>query len=146
MYLLNKRLNKYVFNIDEVVAQNIKIAMQDMTDFVNLKGGRLKLNDLEDIDGQLVQEIGMSKYGPYVKLYDKHKALKQLAPIIEGTVEMRRLKIEEEKVAILKARLLHEIERDSKGVEAEKKAELLQKMELRRKEKQDKKAKKQKEG
>ena len=142
MYRLDKTLTKHFFDINEIVSQNIKIAMQDMGDFVKLKGGKIQLNNLEDIDGQLVQEIGHSKYGPYVKLYDKFKAIKNLSPLIEGTIEMRRLNLEEEKVAILKARLLHEIERDNKGVDAEKKAELLKKMELRRKTKNGKQKKK----
>lgn len=73
-------------DILDLIQQQIDIARADITDFVDLSGGMVRLES--DIDGTLIKEVKDTKEGIAIKLYDKQKAIDFLVDNLpEGTGE-----------------------------------------------------------
>ncbi|MBD3203732.1 hypothetical protein GF327_05525 [Candidatus Woesearchaeota archaeon] len=63
----------------EDVIMNLKnIVFADITQYVRLKNGKVKIKDLSKADTSVIQSITQTKHGIKLKLYDKMKALELL--------------------------------------------------------------------
>ncbi len=83
-----------------------KAAHSDMSDYVTVENGRkLKLKSLEQVDGQLIQEITQNANGVSIKLIPKMEALKRLEAYMDSNPYDWQRKIEERKLEILEERL-----------------------------------------
>lgn len=60
-------------DIMDLIQQQIDIARADITDFMDINGGAVRVK--EGIDGTLVREIKDTRDGISIKLYDKQKAI-----------------------------------------------------------------------
>lgn len=97
---------------EDIIDQYARIAFADITDFVDIKNGRLTLIDGEQMDGQLVKSVKKGRDGVSVELYDKMQALARLERFFEEMpkdwkqkIEERKLELMEEKLAIEKQKL-----------------------------------------
>lgn len=60
-------------DIMDLIQQQIDIARADISDFVEVSGGAVKVKT--DMDGSIVKEIKNTQTGISIKLYDKQKAI-----------------------------------------------------------------------
>ena len=97
---------------EDIIDQYARIAFADITDFVEVKGGRLSLVDSEHMDGQLVKSVKKGRDGVSVEMYDKMQALARLERFFEEMpkdwkqkIEERKLELMEEKLALEKQKL-----------------------------------------
>lgn len=73
------RLNKEMLSVDDVMQKYINIAFSDITDFVEFDETDVHLKSSTQIDGTLIKEVKMGKFGPSIKLIDSTKGLKWLS-------------------------------------------------------------------
>lgn len=97
----------------DIVDHYARIAFADITDFVEIKSGRLKLIDGAQMDGQLVRSVKQGKDGITVELIDKLQALQKLERYFDIMPSDWRQRIEEKKLDILQQKL--ELERLKAG-------------------------------
>jgi len=97
----------------DIIDQYVRIAFADITDFVEIKGGKLTIIDDSQLDGQLITKIRSGKGGITVELADKLKALEKLEHYFDVMPIDWKQKIEERKIQLLEQRL--EIERIKAG-------------------------------
>ena len=97
---------------EDIIDQYARIAFADVTDFVEVKSGRLTLVDSEQMDGQLVKSVKKGRDGVSIEMYDKMQALARLERFFEEMpkdwkqkIEERKLELMEEKLAIEKQKL-----------------------------------------
>ena len=76
-----------------------------MSDFVDIYPYSIRLKPADQIDGQLVKSIKSSRDGVSIELYDKMKALDNLAKYIEDMPSDFKQKLEERKVQLLEEEL-----------------------------------------
>ena len=100
---------------EDIVDQYARIAFADITDFVEVKGGRVSLIDSEMMDGQLVKSVKKGRDGISVELYDKMQALARLERFFEEMPKDWKQKLEEKKVEIMQEKL--EIEKQKLGLD-----------------------------
>ena len=100
---------------EDIVDQYARIAFADITDFVEVKGGRVSLIDSEMMDGQLVKSVKKGRDGISVELYDKMQALARLERFFEEMPKDWKQKLEEKKVEIMQEKL--EIEKQKLGID-----------------------------
>lgn len=110
-------LKRNYVNACDIVEQYTKIAFADITDFVDLKSGRVKIKDADEIDGQLVVEVKTGRDGVTVKLADKMVALDKLEKYLNVMPADWKQKLEEKKLEILQKRLELEMLRAGQGGE-----------------------------
>lgn len=89
----------------DIIDKYARIAFADITDFVTIDKGRVKLVDGSKMDGQLVKSIKSGATGVSVELVDKLAALQKLERYFDIMPADWRQKIEERKVDILEQRL-----------------------------------------
>ena len=89
----------------DIIDQYIRMAFADITDFVEIKDGRVKVIDSDMIDGQLVTEVRRGKDGITIKLADKLSALSKLERYFDVMPADWKQKIEEKKVALMEQKL-----------------------------------------
>ena len=90
---------------EDIVDQYARIAFADITDFVQVKGGRLSLVDDDMMDGQLVKSVKKGRDGISIEMYDKMQALARLERFFEEMPKDWKQKLEEEKLKIAKEKL-----------------------------------------
>ena len=100
---------------EDIVDQYARIAFADITDFVEVKGGRVSLIDSEMMDGQLVKSVKKGRDGISVELYDKMQALARLERFFEEMPKDWKQKLEEKKVEIMQEKLT--IEKQKLGLD-----------------------------
>ena len=98
---------------EDIVDQYARIAFADITDFVEVKGGRLTLADSEMMDGQLVKSVKKGRDGVAIEMYDKMQALARLERFFEEMPKDWKQKLEEEKLKIAQEKL--QIEKQKLG-------------------------------
>ena len=99
---------------EDIVDQYARIAFADITDFVEVKGGRISLVDSEMMDGQLVKSVKKGRDGVSIEMYDKMAALARLERFFEEMPKDWREKLEEKKLELMKEKL--EIEKQKLGL------------------------------
>lgn len=98
---------------EDIVDQYARIAFADITDFVEVKGGRLSLVDSEMMDGQLVKSVKKGRDGVSIEMYDKMQALARLERFFEEMPKDWKQRLEEEKLKLMQEKL--EIEKQKLG-------------------------------
>lgn len=106
----------------DVLDQYIRIAFADITEYAEVtKSGKLKINNLDLVDGQIVKRISEGREGVTIELLDKMAALSKLESYFDlmpkdwkQVIEEEKLKIAKEKLELDKKRLgeLQELEDD----------------------------------
>lgn len=89
----------------DLVDQYARIAFADITDFVEVKDGKVTVIDSEMMDGQIVQEIKKGRDGVTIKLADKLAAMDKLERYFDCMPRDWKQQLEERKVTILEQRL-----------------------------------------
>lgn len=97
----------------DIIDQYTRIAFADITDYVDIKNGRISIKDGDLIDGQVVKAVRRGKDGLSVELIDKLSALEKLERYFEIMPKDWKEKIEEKKLEISRERL--ELERFKAG-------------------------------
>lgn len=98
----------------DVIDHYIRIAFADITDVVNIKDGKVNLENADQVDGQIIKSIKKGKNGEVtVELYDKLAALQKLERYFDIMPADWKQKIEEKKLELMKERI--EIERLKAG-------------------------------
>lgn len=91
---------------EDIVDQYARLAFADITDFVEVKNGRLTLVDTDMIDGQLVKSIKKGRDGISIEMYDKMSALARLERFFEEMPKDWKQKLEEEKLKLAQEKLI----------------------------------------
>lgn len=78
-WLKARALKEHMINAYDILDEWIRIAFSDITDFVNINPTNITLKPTTEVDGQLVKSIKSGRDGISIELYDKMKALDQLA-------------------------------------------------------------------
>lgn len=88
-----------------------KAAFSDMTDYIDVVNGRtVKMKPLDEVDGQLIQEVSQNVNGGInIKLIDKMAALRRLESYMDTNPYDWQRKIEERKLQLMEEKL--ELER-----------------------------------
>lgn len=90
---------------EDIVDQYARIAFADVTDFVEVKGGRLTLVDSDQMDGQLVKSVKKGRDGISIEMYDKMQALARLERFFEEMPKDWKQKLEEQKLKLMEEKL-----------------------------------------
>lgn len=90
---------------EDIIDQYARIAFADITDFVELKNGRVSLVDSEMMDGQLVKSVKKGRDGVSIEMYDKMAALARLERFFEEMPKDWREKLEEKKLELAQEKL-----------------------------------------
>lgn len=93
--------NEHMITAMDVLDEWIRIAFSDITDFVEINPYNIKLKKNEEIDGQLVKSIKSGRDGVSIELYDKMRALDNLARYLEDLPLDFKQKIENRKVELM---------------------------------------------
>lgn len=99
---------------EDIVDQYARIAFADITDFVEVKGGRISLVDSDMMDGQLVKSVKKGRDGVSIEMYDKMSALARLERFFEEMPKDWKERLEEKKVEIMQEKL--ELEKRKLGL------------------------------
>ncbi len=92
-------------NALDIIDQYIRIAFADITDFVEIKDGKIKVINSDMIDGQLVTEVRRGRDGITIKLADKLAALDKLERYFDVMPKDWKQKIEEKKLQLMEQKL-----------------------------------------
>jgi phage terminase small subunit len=98
----------------DIIEKYARIAFADVTDFVEFSGNKLKLNNSDLIDGQLIKQVKQGKDGITVELYDKLAALEKLERYFDCMPKDWKQRIEEKKVDLMEQKL--DLERQKLGL------------------------------
>lgn len=79
------RLNQEMLSADDVLQKYINIAFSDITDFVEFDESDVRLKPSAEVDGTLIKEVKMGKFGPSIKLIDNTKGLRWLSEHFKET-------------------------------------------------------------
>ena len=94
-------LNEALVKAADIIDEWVRIAFSDITDFVEVKPYGIKLKPAEQMDGQLVKSIKMGRDGVSIELYDKLKALDNLARYCKDMPSDWKQKLEERRMQLL---------------------------------------------
>lgn len=78
-WLKARALRKHMINAYDILDEWIRIAFSDITDFVDIYPNSIRLKPANMVDGSLVKSIKSGRDGISIELYDKMRALDQLA-------------------------------------------------------------------
>lgn len=99
---------------EDIIDQYARIAFADITDFMEIKDGRMKLVDSDMMDGQLVKSVKRGKDGTSIEMYDKFQALARLERFFEEMPKDWKRKLEEKKLELQEQKL--SLEREKAGL------------------------------
>ena len=106
--------NKAWVRPEDIIDQYARIAFADITDFVEVKNGRISIVDSEMMDGQLVKSVKKGRDGVSIEMYDKMQALARLERFFKEMPKDWRERLEERKIALMEEKL--EIEKQKLGL------------------------------
>lgn len=95
LFLKQNRMDRELFSEDDIFQKYMDIAFADVTDFVEIKDGYANVYDGDAIDGTIVNEVKMGKYGASIKLNDRMQALKWLSEHLDQATEEQKKKLED---------------------------------------------------
>lgn len=93
--LKQNRMNRELLSEEDIFQKYMDIAFADVTDFVEVKDGYATVLDSDGIDGTIVNEVKMGKFGATLKLNDRMRALKWLSDHMDKATEEQRKKLED---------------------------------------------------
>lgn len=73
------RLNQEMLSAEDVLQKYINIAFSDITDYVEFDENEVRMKRSDQVDGTLIKEVKMGRFGPSIKLIDSTKGLKWLS-------------------------------------------------------------------
>lgn len=79
------RLNQEMLSAEDVMQKYINIAFSDITDYVEFDKDDVRLKKSSQVDGTLIKEVKMGKFGPSIKLIDSTKGLQWLSEHFKET-------------------------------------------------------------
>lgn len=94
LFLKQNRLNKELLSEEDIFQKYMDIAFADVTDFVEVVDGYATVLNSDRIDGTIVGEIKMGKFGATLKLNDRMQALKWLSEHMDLATAEQRARIE----------------------------------------------------
>lgn len=103
----------------DIIDHYARIAFCDITDVCEVKDGKMRLEDTENIDGQIVKSIKKGRDGITVEMYDKFQALAKLERFFDVMPKDWKQELEERKVKILEERLALDKKKLGEGEELE---------------------------
>lgn len=95
-----RALNAHLINAYDILDEWIRIAFSDITDFVDIFPHSIRLKPAEQMDGQLVKSIKSGRDGISIEMYDKMKALENLAKYTEDMPKDWKEKLENRKAEL----------------------------------------------
>jgi len=105
-WLKVRQLKRVDIDAFTVLEQYAKMAFYDVTDYVEMRNKQVLLKNFDQIDGQIIQEIGNSAQGQVViKFADRMKALEKLENYMDTIPSDWKRKVEERKLDIMEERL-----------------------------------------
>lgn len=93
--LKQNRMNRELLSEEDIFQKYMDIAFADVTDFVEIKDGYATVLDGDAIDGTIVNEVKMGKFGATLKLNDRMQALKWLSEHLDQATEEQKKKLED---------------------------------------------------
>lgn len=93
--LKQNRMDRELFSEEDIFQKYMDIAFADVTEFVEIKDGYASVHDSDNIDGTIVNEVKMGKYGASIKLNDRMQALKWLSEHLDQATEEQKKKLED---------------------------------------------------
>lgn len=102
---------------EDIIDQYARIAFADITDFVEVRNGKVTCVDSEMMDGQLVKSVKRGRDGIAIEMYDKFQALDKLERFFEEMPKDWRQKIEEKKLDLMQQKL--KLEQQKAGLDEE---------------------------
>lgn len=91
LFLKQNRMNRELFSEEDIFQKYIDIAFADVTDYVKIEQGFARVVDSDRIDGTVVGEIKMGRFGAQVRMNDRMQALKWLSEHMDlATAEQRK--------------------------------------------------------
>ena len=109
MWLKARTLQEHMLTAYDILDEWIRIAFSDITDFVDIYPNSIRLKPADKVDGQLVKSIKSGRDGISIELYDKMKALDQLARYTadmphdwKEKIELRRQELQEQEFELKK--------------------------------------------
>ncbi len=104
------RSDDWLITDADIAEEWIRMAFPDVNDYLEYEGDDVSLKPADEVDGRIIQEIKISKFGTTVKLYDKQKALIELRKILLNTDELnneftkKRIQKLEEEIKLIKGK------------------------------------------
>lgn len=104
------RSRDWLITDEDIVEEWIRMAFPDVNDYLEYEGDDVFLKPAEEVDGRVIQEIKISKFGTTVKLYDKQKALIELQKLLQSTDKLnndftkKRIQKLEEEIKLIKGK------------------------------------------
>lgn len=93
--LKQNRMDRELFSEEDIFQKYMDIAFADITDFVGIQDGAAIVFDSDQIDGTIVNEVKMGKFGASIKLNDRMRALKWLSEHLDQATEEQKKKLED---------------------------------------------------
>lgn len=93
--LKQNRMDRELFSEEDIFQRYMDIAFADITDFVGIQDGCAVVFDSNQIDGTIVNEVKMGKFGASLKLNDRMRALKWLSEHIDQATKEQKKKLED---------------------------------------------------
>ena len=93
--LKQNRMDRELFSEEDIFQKYMDIAFADITDFVGIQDGAAIVFDSNQIDGTIVNEVKMGKFGASIKLNDRMRALKWLSEHLDQATEEQKKKLED---------------------------------------------------
>lgn len=95
LLLKQNRMNREMLSEEDIFQKYMDIAFADITDYVGIQDGYAVVFDSNQIDGTIVNEVKMGKFGASLKLNDRMRALKWLSDHIDQATEEKKKKLED---------------------------------------------------
>ena len=109
MWLKARTLREHMINAYDILDEWIRIAFSDITDFIDIYPNSIRLKPADKVDGQLVKSIKSGRDGISIEMYDKMRALENLAKYTSDMpqewkekIELRRQELQEEEFELKK--------------------------------------------
>lgn len=96
---------EYHVDAIDIIDMYIRIAFQDVTDFISIKDNKLSLVDGDKIDGQLIKSVKQGREGIAIEFNDRLSALDKLERYFDVMPKDWKQRIEEKKLELMKQRL-----------------------------------------
>jgi len=99
----------------DIIDQDMRAAFADMADFVDIKNGKLKVFDMDRIDGQLIKSVKQNRDGSVsLELINKESAISRLERYFDLVPKDWRQELEERRLQLLQDKL--DLEKAKAGI------------------------------
>jgi len=96
--LKQAKMTRELLKEEDIFQKYLDIAFNDITDYLDViqddEGQVIRIRDLDEVDGTLINEIAPTQYGYKIKLPDRQKALDWLADHMDLATEEQKARIQ----------------------------------------------------